>query len=680
MNMALIYTPGVVLSLERLNQPPSGTLRSREPGAVEVAFFGFGESITYFYSPMARLALRVWLVAPGDELGFAAERASLPFVIATSLNYVGRGTSDSHAKNQPTTGRDVIERRFSWGFPGPPPDSDPVFSDQVVGVINEDTGGHHFSETLIAVIDAGKEHCRAMLRTIDRIIRPRQGDSTKTLSVLASCVSITSEPLYDLFALSASLMAFFDVRKQIVAVSCSFDLGKYCALTKYNPAVGSMVYGFPFFERVLNEFRRVCRIRGYHPPMIFAAAGNRYGQQPRRRLAYPAVLPDVVAVTQLDRDGNKLADDVDIPTVASLKPCFAERLEEEKGTSVACAILAANYALWHEDPRSSDQSADCFERLALMLRSVTTNSPLELSEAKAPQSQEDCSTPPPERTPIPSVAWVFDPRQAPRHEDPVLLQRLMGELRNSIPGRELVLTGSGAFTEAWLQSNVQQDKARERSKDVLALLGDLDIVHTGSELTRRCRNRLISKIRQWLRECGAWDGEHPVPIQFLPLARWHSGIHSLQCVIPAASLFLTATGFIASWGKEVVRKVPLERYQPEISHWEANPQFQIGAAGLATGIIIGLNLELIRSALNITFNSYAIGAEITEYCEQAMEELKVTSNTLLLGYPGPGGSRLLGKRLRRVGELLEQKVAVGEDKKSCARALLREIKERAKSS
>src|SRR5437868_4208643 len=76
------FTPGVVLAAERREFPPS-TSATLSPVT------RLGEALETVYSPNARLAVRAYAVAPGDELGVAAELSRIPNVLAASLNYLG---------------------------------------------------------------------------------------------------------------------------------------------------------------------------------------------------------------------------------------------------------------------------------------------------------------------------------------------------------------------------------------------------------------------------------------------------------------------------------------------------------------------------------------------------------------------------------------------------------------
>src|SRR5262249_35850931 len=100
------YTPGVVLSLERHNSPPGGC-----------PIVGLAEVSDTVFSPTARLALRAYLPAPGDELRYAAEIARRPSVIATSLNYLGTHASAVPAGEKVTFD---IGRTAYWSTWNPP--------------------------------------------------------------------------------------------------------------------------------------------------------------------------------------------------------------------------------------------------------------------------------------------------------------------------------------------------------------------------------------------------------------------------------------------------------------------------------------------------------------------------------------------------------------------------------
>ena len=57
MEMCLAYSPGVVFSLERQDVPPTAISPNCRRGAA-AEIFGLGETVTTFYSSMARLVRR----------------------------------------------------------------------------------------------------------------------------------------------------------------------------------------------------------------------------------------------------------------------------------------------------------------------------------------------------------------------------------------------------------------------------------------------------------------------------------------------------------------------------------------------------------------------------------------------------------------------------------------------
>jgi len=185
----------------------------------------------------------------------------------------------------------------------------------------------------------------------------------------------------------------------------------------------------------------------------------------------------------------------------------------------------------------------------------------------------------------------------------------------------------------------------------------LDLIHYGPGLSEKGGGRLFSAIREWLSSQGTIDENKADLVQFMRLRRWGSGIHLLQCTIPAASLVLTATGFIAPWGDIVMNNMPLELYTPEPLLWEWNPQFQCGTAGLAHAILIGLNLGLIRANLHLLFKEESASKVIDsleEYSTANMAHVKTSDPHLLFGRTRPHAPDRLTKRLMRAKSLLER--------------------------
>jgi hypothetical protein len=75
----------------------------------------------------------------------------------------------------------------------------------------------------------------------------------------------------------------------------------------------------------------------------------------------------------------------------------------------------------------------------------------------------------------------------------------------------------------------------------------------------------------------------------------------LQCVIPAAGLFLTPGGLISPWNVREQFVHGLEVFLPESRVWRLNPQFLDETLGVAHGLLICLNLHLIAARLSQEF-------------------------------------------------------------------------------
>jgi hypothetical protein len=300
------YTPGVVLALDRHDSPPAAC-----------PIFGLAEVSDTVFSPSVRLALRAYLTAPGDELRYAADIVRSPSVIATSLNYLG--THASAASNANKIAFD-IGRTAYWGTWNPPLESkkwhiplwDPVT--RVIRSVSSDREGDEPVD-VVAVVDPNMSHCDLILDTINRTyerVKPHNG----CLSIIAAYLADSSVECLDLWACSCLLLALCEVTGRIAAVNCSFDLGLICGRREGLPSpLANYIYSFPIFEAILDGFFESRRLRGHSQPLIVAAAGNRNDIHIRRRwfkdrvesitrdrlwrIAYPALLPDVVAVTDI---------------------------------------------------------------------------------------------------------------------------------------------------------------------------------------------------------------------------------------------------------------------------------------------------------------------------------------------------------------------------------------------
>ena len=590
MTCCLQYTPGVVLSLESPGPSPS-----------RCPIFGLSEATGFLLSPGAGLVLRAYLVAPGDELRYSVELQRKKAVVATSLNYLGTLSATETEEGietdpgrqffEPRRGANWVDRngatlRPAWDERGEvqgPPDLAPT---SVKG--------------LLVIADPDPVHCSELLT----VARAALGDPTDEgfskwgLDILAINLVTSGTAAVDLWALCCLLLSLCDVKQRIAAVNLSFDLGVVCGSKDHLPSpLGSYCYSFPLFEEVLDHFIANRRESKGDSPLVFAAAGNRRTNATLWRLAYPAVLPDVVAVTQSHSatQRNLLAGWVDLPAVGPLNPCFAEPhdgMQQHQGTSFACVAIASKFTHLDVTKDWGKDRLGQFEKLARLLGGLSSYG-IQGNVAPEPWA--------------PSMIFNFNARSVDPDspsDSSFAFQRLLERLNKIVPGREFLLTGSAAFVAEWMSVNIPPECDLIRRKgEILGLIGDLDLVYAGPELDAKGQKKVTREAVRWIQEDAKFQKDWDRFVQLHHLRRWGSAIHLLQFVIPAASMFLTARGPINPWEVEegLRGKVVLDFFPPDGRALEVNPQHLNGSSGYAHAALIWLNLNLIAARLKVSF-------------------------------------------------------------------------------
>ena len=586
-----LFRPGVVLALEQYDLPPPDCRPTAQAGFLQSPAPSLASRGSTLYSPAARLALRAYFVPPGSELSFLATLSRSANVLDTSLDYLGQAQSAT-----------AIDATAS-----------PVFSplDSAVLYLNDPSSARPLQEhgvvatagltlpaepgPVVAVVDAGWEHCQRVVETVARSYSAERavGENALPVEVVAVTLNEAYQTAQSLWSYSTLLLSLCDVPFRVSAVNLSVDLGGACGTREGLPSpLATFIYSFPLFERLLQEFISSRLRLGFDTPLIFAAAGNRDTAERHWRLAYPAVMPEVIAVTQVD-DQGELLEDIDLPAVSPLKPCFAEQRPPEpdrEGTSFACAALAGRWASWEAQFDLTSQKLVRFAKLACLCARST-------AQALGNATRTDPW--------IPCVVQRFS--QGPPHgqakTEGLFLRQLLTQLNNADPQREYVLTGSGAFVHRWLEVRVQDQgslQAEGNAAKVLGLVSDLDLLYAGPPLDGNGSRAVRRVVEAWLGSL-AGSKDKPAPkVRMHPIREWANGIHLLQCVIPAANAFLTQSGVIDPWASPGERlDGELQIFVPPPHVWPLNPHYRSGEAGLASALLIWLNLMLLRERVRI---------------------------------------------------------------------------------
>jgi hypothetical protein len=614
-SVCLKFMPGVVLALEDHDVPP-----------YDYPIYGLSEAAIAVFSPMAGIVLRAYFVAPGDELRYLLELGRRPGTIVTSLNYLGRGSSAApspsslaaFAQSPPVYWEAVVcqegrsqransrEITYELGRPKLPTISE-------LGVARP-------QQNPVVVVDFEWKHYKEMRDKVSEEFTRYQNDSF-IFGIYTEKDPSSYLTLWDCLRM---LMAICELTFRVAAVNLSFDLGVVCEGPRPAPApLCDCVRSFPMVEEVLDRLFRVTILEeSLDPPLIFAAAGNRKTKrEPIWRLAYPASLPDVVAVTDVDVIQHKTDVDAiqhefvpspwaDLVAMQPMKPCVARTprgRREGVGTSYACAAMAGRYsALDGALGLRPEHRLGNLAKLALLLRHCEL--PLHLNGEKAKLSFRPWVIP----DVLPFDRGTDYLRGIAKFDD-LKFNEFELNLRDlnragRAGGRQYLLTGSASFLIRWLEyhdlivANPPDDPAMRLRNRLQGLVHDLDIIYAGPFLsdkeTRELRRQIASGP---LGTVLLGDSSGEEAIQFLDLRKWTSNLQLLQCVIPSACNILTECGLIHPWDFSSDLVDGLRLFVPPKDAWAMNPQFLCESAGLVHGFLIWLNLNLLAARLSQEF-------------------------------------------------------------------------------
>jgi len=227
---------------------------------------------------------------------------------------------------------------------------------------------------------------------------------------------------------------------------------------------------------------------------------------------------------------------------------------------------------------------------------------------------------------------------------------------NQSPTREYMLTGSGAFVAEWLRVTLGNGETDDTAKSLPLsdLVHDLDFVYTGPTLKKGDQDHVIERIQQWASTSFEERQNWVTRVQLHSLRTWTSGIHLLQCVVPASSTFLTGQGPINPWFIEnELSADQLSLLFPPEEVWEFNPQFRNGSSGFAHAVLIWLNLTLIVARLRRVF----LPPPPPSFSSSVMEgyRMQIEANPrIAFGYIRRGSANRLSRRLLHAETLIAQ--------------------------
>jgi hypothetical protein len=216
---------------------------------------------------------------------------------------------------------------------------------------------------LFVAVDVENRHCRKVLAAALASAKTYGHPDARFIGLYRDASS-TTVGLYEYLGLIAELIKFEQCPD---AITMSVDFGLACLRRGTGerdnnpvPGLASVAsYSFPTFEVTLSIILSNCRNKPSHfgrltgetaAPAIFAAAGNRMSKLgPTLRLAYPALRPEIIAVTHAEGDtsqGFRPSKTSDLPLIYDLKPVFAvsERMAQQAQAPVDGTSFAAPWA------------------------------------------------------------------------------------------------------------------------------------------------------------------------------------------------------------------------------------------------------------------------------------------------------------------------------------------------
>lgn len=566
------------------------------------------------------LTLELHVTLPGDEGSLLAALGRRRDVLAASQNVLGTTQEASRAPS-----REPPARQWFLGETGPDPSIQPIGDDRLAGVL---APAWHGTPTVV-VIDAEPAHCVRVMESVMAGYRARgaatgaAAPAPTTCAVIGLCLVGADATFATLHRYADLLLSTAALHRDVLALNLSVDFG--CVVLGGGlpggaghtaPPLDLISYSLPFFEVALRIATRTmqagsARLRtralrkpadfdggssSLQPaqgvrPAAFAPAGNSLPGRLRRRMAYPAIRPEVVAATLVAREPEKgwvLAPGADFPAVYDLKPCVgvaARDLPHTSGTSHACAWLAGAFAAyvsrqaeWPEQDKGNNDLDP--PEIAIAGPLAKTAAVLALTETK--------QLPGPDEGPSASIA-ILD-RAEPLKRS-TLLDHLLRELNELDPETEFAITGSTAAVALAVPGGTPGTL-----RHIFSALGDVDLLHSG-RATDEVLSKAVAVARGWVEsEVGrkTWRGG-PLSVELHPLHERVSANALLECVVPASAVFLTTEGAIDAWGgtHEVERGVLTVSILTDRAAWRFNPSFQLGSNGVATGLLIWVSHVLL---------------------------------------------------------------------------------------
>ena len=478
-------------------------------------------------------------VPVGLELRALQNLARQVGVEAESLNYLGTRTNKAFLKQGSS-------KTLSWIKL----ESDGTSSVSATIPISSPT------VPLLVALDVDDAHCIEVLRTAHAACQVYSAAEKITFTGLSNDIRADVFGLYQYLALASKLI---ELNRCPDAVVMSVDFGIACleanAVGGTNPLEGQAslaCYSFPIFETALGIILKACANNSASAqtltgkavfPVIFAAAGNRDSTIGiRQRLAYPALRPDIIAVTHITGDVDTgyvtPSQSSDLTLSYDFKPIFGveEKFASDAGAPVTGTSFAAPWcATWYIALKSlGEHDAIAQNMVTPLARMARLQQLCEAKTAVATVAHLDRSTP---VALIPRVANGVCPTPSLASNAVRRTSDMLRSLNNEFKLWEFAITGSAAaliavFPDAFPCSSESPS--------------DIDMIFSGeAPLSDATREAIKTKVAGDISLI--FDGPH-LPVEITSAAGRVAPFALFQCIIPAASIYVTAAGMLDVWG------------------------------------------------------------------------------------------------------------------------------------
>jgi hypothetical protein len=474
---------------------------------------------------------------------------------SASLNYVGLPA----ATDTPRSHRTDSAKWMNWS--------------KDYQIVSDDIPRINSDQPTIVALDLNIDHCASVLATAAAASNAYRISKAPTLIGLYRPSRATIFGLYEYLALAAELLKLPVCPD---AVIMSVDFGVACldpsAIGGMNPLDGASslsCYSFPIFEEAILCIQSQLELKPGHTKSassrstcaIFAAGGNRDNDVGlRQRLAYPALRPNVIAVTHIVRSDRAdifyPSETSDLPLVHDLKPVFG--LEPELATKFGAPVAGTSFAApwcaaWYAALRTNAGDSHPIQALlATPLARMATLQGLcrQVSISGTLDGERQRSVP---GLLLPSGPSSTFPEITNSEGILRTVSDALAQLNEKFGDFELAITGSCAAFLTDIQYN---------NSTAVPVPTDVDVVYFGRDtLSEDNRNKIVELIRQ---SVGNIFGMRDIEVELVCAEGRIAPFSLFQCIIPASSILITSGGVLDTWrGQEDIESGSIRVIEPD---------------------------------------------------------------------------------------------------------------------